>query len=243
MNLREIKQRKLAAKTSSVLNPIPAQAANNPADREYNLLMARLQQDTQNLKSIESKISKAETKGVLIQNYMPWVDGAIQNDKPYFDEIVMTMLVWSIDAAAVTENTSATVLYEKALDIFKYALKHEFPLPDKYGRPLVSFVAEEIANAALKNDKFDVHILESLYETTLSKDMIDEVRSKLCKAYGLGLLNNLQENTDQLALYEKAIGLLETADKLDVNASVKTVLKKTKKEFENIQTEQSGHPD
>ncbi len=234
MDLKALKQSILAQKSGDYSNP----QSNDAGQNEYRLQMARLTQDLQSIKSLESIEAKASFKAKNLSNYLPWVNGRLDQDIASYDEVVMTMLPWALDAAEVdTEKQSE--FYALAMRIFIYALKHEFALPAKYGRSLVTFVVESIADTALRANQ-DIlamqEVLQQIYSVTIADaqlDMIDQVRARLLKALAFLKikLNEKNESQHDLALI---LELLEKADALDGNAGVKTKIKETKSALQKM---------
>lgn len=160
-----------------------------PDANQYELMMAQLYEHTRQLKNIESIKLKGELKAKLMPDYAPYIDGVIEGDSGLADDVLMTILVWRIDAAD----------YAGALDIAAYAVKHSLELPDRYKRSTICVIVEEIADAAIRADGIvDLDILEKTLEIAAAQDMPDQVRAKLFKA--LGLNADLQKTEPQTAL-------------------------------------------
>ncbi|QIY78330.1 terminase endonuclease subunit [Chromobacterium violaceum] len=147
----------------------------------YELMLVKLAEDKRRLKDIQSTERKAEVKREILPEYAPWVDGALEGGKGQADIVLMTVLVWRIDAGD----------YGGALDIAEYALRHNLPMPDRFERTTATVIAEEIAEAAKRardgKQPFDVQTLTYTAELTASHDMPDQVRAKLLKEIGLAL--------------------------------------------------------
>jgi hypothetical protein len=55
------------------------------------------------------------------------------------DEVLMTALIWSIDAGE----------YRRALQLAEYAVRHNLRMPDQYQRTLATALQDEFADAVL----------------------------------------------------------------------------------------------
>ncbi|TCP13760.1 small terminase subunit [Crenobacter luteus] len=145
----------------------------------YELMLLKLAEDRRRLKDIQSMEAKAELKRKLLPDYAPWIDGVLGAGKGSQDEVLMTVMLWRIDAGD----------YAGALDIAEYAIPHKLVMPDRYQRTTATTVAEEIADAAKRardgKQPFDIGALQRCQALTESEDMHDQVRAKLFKEMGL----------------------------------------------------------
>lgn len=198
-----------------------AAAANGirPDANQYELMLAQLFEHTQQLKNIESIKLKGEKKAQILPEYQPYIDGVISTDSGLHDDVLMTLMVWSIDAAD----------YATALTIAGYAIKHKLTMPDRYQRSTACVIAEEIATAAL-NNTLPLDILQRVEQLTANQDMPDQVRAKLHKALGLDPV--LQTNEPATALNH-----LRTALNHDERAGVKKPIEKLERQLKNMAAE------
>ncbi|QND86495.1 Phage terminase endonuclease subunit [Chromobacterium vaccinii] len=147
----------------------------------YELMLVKLAEDRRQLKLVHSMERKAEVKRQVLPDYLPWVEGALQADSGRPDDVVTTVMMWSIDAGN----------FDTALDIAEYVLRHNLPLPDKFTRTPATAVADQIAIAAkiARDGKqpFDARILVYTNELTKAHDIPDAARAKLLKEIGLAL--------------------------------------------------------
>lgn len=150
---------------------------------QYELMLMKLAEDKRRLHNIQSMEKKAELKETLVGDYVPWIRGVIAGDSGVQDDVLMTVMVWCIDAQ---------LLY-LALDIASYAIKHNLKMPDQYERNTAVVIAEEFADILLKHhaadEIIDIEILQGVMDLTLDKDMPDQVKAKLHKALGYALQN------------------------------------------------------
>lgn len=166
----------------------------------YELMLAKLYEDKRRLKSIQSISSKVEVKAEILPEYADWVNGALLSGKGGQDDVLATIMVWSIDAGA----------YEQALRIGEYVLQHGLSLPDEYERTPATVLVDEISEAALKGQQseqgFPLQILLELERMTSSHDMPDQARAKLHRAIGheLHQQSNLRDAKEH---YEYALKL------------------------------------
>lgn len=178
---------------------------------EYELALAKLYEDRRRLKGIQSVEGKAELKRKLLPEYLPWIAGAIEGDSGAQDAVLMTCMVWFLDIGE----------FPSALEIGRYALKHDLVMPDQYQRTTATVLAEELADQTLKalaveGAPTDLESLLACLELVADHDMPDPVRAKLHKAAGLIL--RASENPEDKA---EALTHLQRAFQLDERAGVK----------------------
>ncbi|MDA7086494.1 phage terminase small subunit [Pseudomonas sp. SA3-5] len=166
--------RKRAAKEAAATAPAISMAGATA----YEQQLAQLLQDRQRLKNVQSNQGKAELKAQLIPAYEPYIQGVLAAGNGAQDEVLTTLMVWCIDAG----------LYQGALEIATYVIKHNMLMPDRFERSTGTLIAEEIANAALKAQKsgesFPLAIIEQAAALTAEQDMPDQARAKLHLALG-----------------------------------------------------------
>ncbi len=183
-----------------------------PNASQYELMQAQLYEDTRRLKGIESMKKRAEIKLELLDAYAPYVTGVLESDAGASDDVLMTVMLWRIDAGD----------YIGALDIGDYALRHSLTMPDKFQRSTACLMAEEFADAALKGAEVPAETLCCIEQLTASKDMPDQVVAKLHKALGTVLM----ESDPATALLH-----LQSALANNDNCGVKTMIKKLQKQL------------
>lgn len=185
----------------------------------YELMLLKLAEDRRRLKEVQSMEAKAELKRKLLPDYAPWVEGAIAAGKGAQDDVLMTVMLWRIDAGD----------YNGALDIAEYALPYKLVMPDRYQRTTATTLVEEVADAAKRardgKQPFDLDTLQRTAELTASEDMHDQVRAKLHKEIGLLLVG-----TDNAA----ALQHLQRATQLHDKVGVKKDIEKLEREQKNL---------
>lgn len=222
------KQKTLAAKAALV---------NGDSNRtkegasQYQLMLYALAQDKIDLKNIASIEKKAELKAERLPNYMPWIEGVLAGGTGVKDDVLTTMMVWSIDIGD----------FDYALDIAEYCVKHALEMPDQYNRTLTQVITEEIVDESLKahkaNKPMDSTSLDRLCDLIGVDseagivDMHDQVQAKLFKALGYAKLQN--ETLDKDAL-EVVLTTLNRALELDKNSGVIKDIERVKREIKNI---------
>ncbi len=181
-----------------------SKAAEHQGPRDanaYELMLLKLAEDRRRLKDVQSMERKADVKRELLPEYVPWVEGVLSGQLGVQDDVLMTVMVWRIDAGD----------YTGALEIARYAIEHKLTMPDQYKRTTACLIAEEMADAALKaHDAGAVLIVEPLQETadiTAEEDMPDEVRAKLYKAIGYAMSGNKSMLGTALEFMKRALGL------------------------------------
>jgi hypothetical protein len=168
----------LATGTAAVAGGAPPMPEDGPVASEYQQLLMALGQDLRRLGDIQSVEKKIEAKRGMIAAYLPWITGALEGKAGVQDEIVSTMLVWSIDIAD----------WDLALGLAAYVLRHKIALPERYKRQPATLIAEEVAEAGLAvTPAVDLATLQAVSALTHDQDMHDQVRAKLTKAIGLAL--------------------------------------------------------
>ncbi|MBI2382330.1 MAG: terminase endonuclease subunit [Gammaproteobacteria bacterium] len=185
----------------------------------YELMLAKLAADKRRLKDVQSMERKAEVKREILPEYAPYIEGVLSADSGVQDAVLMTVMVWGIDAGA----------YDDALVLARYAIKHRLKLPDQYQRTTATLIAEEFADAAKRardgGDALDAAGLFAVEELTRDQDMPDEVRAKLHKEIGLAL----GEAQKPLALNH-----LKRAMQLNDKSGVKKDIEKLERELKNL---------
>lgn len=229
---RSSMQRKLAAMASTATGaaraaPMPE---TGPVATEYQLLLASLGVDLRALSDIQSIERKIEAKREMIERYRPWVEGALTADTAAQDEIVATMLIWSVDVAE----------WSLAVPLAKYVFDHGIQLPERYKRQPATLIAEEVAEAGLTTPPtVDYDTLISIDALTASHDMHDQVRAKLKKAIGLALhamAGNFDPEAEnapaggKAALIGAALSALQRAMALDPKVGVKKLIESLERE-------------
>lgn len=191
----------------------PADNAQKAEGSAYELMVAKLVTDKRRLKAIQSLQAKIELKAKLIPEYLPWIYGVLSAGRPVQDEVLATVMVWMIDTGAIAE----------ALPIAAFMLHHDLKLPEHFQRDLPTLLVEEIADQAGRPDvTVTTDQLLQVGQLTEGRDMPDEVRAKLHKATGLGLL---ESNPRQ------ALDHLQQALKLNARSGVAQHIKKLEKQL------------
>jgi len=134
--------------------------------------------------------------------------------------VLTTIMVWSIDAGD----------FVSALSIGRYVLKHGLKMPDRFARTTGCLLAEEVANAALKQQKagepFDRFVLTLAADITAEHDMPDQARAKLHLALGKAYLAELDEAAIDAEQLEQARANLGRAIDLHSNCGGKKDLER-----------------
>lgn len=168
----------------------------------YEQMLVKLAADNRTLKQIRSNERKADKKRELLPFYLPWVAGVLANGKGAQDDIVMTVMLWRLDADDIAG----------ALEIARYAMTWGLTMPTGR-RPTPYLLAEEVALAAqrLLAAKQPVELANLLDTIALTEraDMPDIVRAKLHKITGYVLrdANQLPEALGNGAVVNGGLGL------------------------------------
>lgn len=165
----------------------------------YEQMLVKLAADRRTLSTIHSKERKAVKKRELLPFYAPWVSGVLNGGKGAQDDIVMTIMLWRLDADDLPG----------ALEIARYALQYGLTMPTGQ-RHTAYLLAEEVALSVHRQRTAGhpvalSHLLETIALTERA-DMPDIVRAKLHKITGYVLRDDGQK-ADALAHLQRAIQL------------------------------------
>lgn len=189
----------------------------------YELMLAKLAEDRRRLKDLQSVQAKAELKRELLPDYAGWVQGVLEGGAGAQDDVLATVMLWSIDAG----------LYQQALDIGAYVLRYKLAMPDQFERTPQALLLEEVADAAKRardgGQDFEADLLHCAIELTEGLDMHDQIRAKAWKE--LGLLT--QEPQPRLKY-------LLRAQELNANAGVKKEIQAAERAIQNAASSQKA---
>ncbi len=187
--------------------------SSDAARTAHEQILHRLRMDQSALKKVQSDQAKAAMKKQLLPHYEGWIDGTLEGDSGRQDEVIVTLMIWAIDAAD----------YPLAVRIGRYVIAHDLAMPDRFRRTAATALVEELCDPILVQVKADdttdispyLPVLDELAHIVEGKDMPDVVLAKLFKVRGFALRSGTE--ADQVA----ALGLLRQAIKLDAGAGVK----------------------
>jgi len=195
-----------------------------PDASQYELMLAQLYEHKRRLKGVESMKTRAEIKRELLPEYEPYITGVLQSDAGAQDDVLTTIMLWCIDAGE----------HIKALELAEYAMRHNLTMADSFSRSLPCLLAEQFAEAVLKNeDAVPANVLYQVGELTLNQDMPDQVKAKLHKAIGTVLLESDPA---------EALTNLQAAYEYDDRSGVKTQIKKLEKQLEQNKPGSDSEP-
>ncbi|HCJ3406841.1 phage terminase small subunit [Klebsiella pneumoniae] len=179
---------------------------SDTARTAHEQIMHRLRMDQSALKRVQSDQAKAAMKRQLLPHYEGWIEGTLDGDSGRQDEVIVTLMVWAIDAGD----------YALAARIGRYVVAHSLLMPDRFNRTAATVLVDEICDPILVQVKADdttdvtpyLAVLDEVAEFTAGSDMPDVVRAKLCKARAFALRNGTtEEQTTALALLRQALTL------------------------------------
>ncbi|MFJ2428495.1 terminase endonuclease subunit [Pseudomonas sp. NPDC087804] len=221
-----------AAETSAAAEENPLALATG-----HELMLHKLANDRRRLKETQSTELKAEIKRELLSEYVPYVEGVLAAGTGVQDEVLMTVLIWRIDAGDG----------QGAIEIARYAIAHQLSLPDQFKRTTATLIAEEFADLAKRardgGEPVDVTSLNTVLEITTGQDMPDEVRAKLHKEIGLAQRLSIGEppfSDEQLALGHTALEHMKRAMQLHDKVGIKKEMEKLERELKNSTTSSAG---
>ncbi len=186
---------------------------SDTARTAHEQIMHRLRMDQSALRRVQSDQAKAAMKRQLLPHYEGWIEGTLDGDSGRQDEVIVTLMVWAIDAGD----------YALAVRIGRYVVVHGLLMPDRFNRTAATVLVDEICDPILVQVKADdatdvtpyLAVLDEVAEFTAGSDMPDVVRAKLCKVRAFALRNG---TTDEQTT---ALELLRHALTLDAGAGVK----------------------
>ncbi|HDS8530901.1 TPA: terminase [Klebsiella variicola] len=186
---------------------------SDTARTAHEQIMHRLRMDQSALKRVQSDQAKAAMKRQLLPHYEGWIEGTLDGDSGRQDEVIVTLMVWAIDAGD----------YALAARIGRYVVTHSLLMPDRFNRTAATVLVDEICDPILVQVKADdttdvtpyLAVLDEVAEFTAGSDMPDVVRAKLCKVRAFALRNGTTEEQTT------ALELLRQALTLDAGAGVK----------------------
>lgn len=203
---------------------VTAQRDDNPLRHAsaYEQMLVKMGADLRTLKNIHSTERKADKKRALLPSYAPWIAGVLAEGKGAQDDIVVTVMLWKLDAGDIAG----------ALEIARYALQYGLTMPGMHRRTTPYMLAEEVALAAMRardaGEPVDIRLLFDAQTLTAAADMPDKVRGRLHKITGL-VLRDLDHLADALAQLQRAM-------QLDAQAGVK-------KDIERLESALKPKPD
>lgn len=203
------------------------------ANSAYQLMQLKLIEDKRRLKDIQSIERKISLKADLVPDYLPYIQGVIDANSGFQDDVLMTLFVWLVDIGD----------FSTAITIAEYALAHNLKPADQFQRSIAALLVEESADYHLRSglkliwekgeiqnpERNDLHTcldqLLRISALTESSDMHDQARAKLfkCIGYFSALLND----------HEAAVTALNRALELDSNSGVK-------KDLERLEPKRKG---
>ena len=181
------RERVLAARSAAAAEP-----GGMTTGTPYELMLMQLTEHRRTLKEIQSIERKIVVKATLLPVYQTWIDGVLSSGKGAQDDVFATALVWHIDVGD----------YKRALEMARYAVAHQFTLPDQYSRTLATLLIDEFSEGFLKGKLADdpthaVDILGEVKTLTDDSDAPDQARAKLHKAMAFALLAIVDKANDK----------------------------------------------
>ena len=191
-------------------------------------------EDLRRLHAIQSIERKIAAKREMLPRFKPWIDAALAADSPVQDEIVATVLIWTIDIGD----------WPQALRLARHVLTHGLALPERIRRDAATLIAEEFATAGLTPaPTVDLNTLQQVDDLTARADMPDEVRAKLKKAIGCALRAQLDAFDPQVdaakaggkpALIATTLAYFNRALTLDPKCGVKAMIQQLQREAKKV---------
>ncbi|MNT44207.1 Phage small terminase subunit [compost metagenome] len=188
----------------------------------------QLAEHRRTLKGIQSIERKIEVKRTMLPVYQPWIDGVMQADRGGQDDVLVTVLLWTLDTGEL----------ESALPLADYVIRHGLATPDRYERSAATLIAEEVADTAIKLQEADngpdLSLLMRYLDLLHRCDMFDQVRAKLHKAVGRAC----QAEGNKPRAVEHYRRAIELHDKVGIKKDLEVLEREVRKE-----QAAAGHPD
>ena len=244
------RQKVLAAQAGQPIETTRRAPAEPKADtgpgREYAALRAALHEDLRRLSDVQSIEARNTMKAEMARTYINWVKGVLEageEGQAAQDEIVTTMMIWAIDCRD----------FDSAIRIAAHVLKFNLALPERYNRTAGCFIAEDIAEVALKDpEAVTLPELLQVEQLTASEDMPDKARSKLHKALGRAFAERAEhfdpsdENAPaggKAAYTEQALVHFQRALALYENCGVKKDIERVERQLKALTAKVDGAQD
>ena len=194
-------------------------------------LESQLRADILEMKSMESMQHRAFAKKYKVPKYWHHVSGIISQDQAINDNITRLMLVWSFDA----------MLIDEFLQIAKYMLKFNIPMPADFNTSLSSFITDSgrVMTAFEGNEQFKAITAtqaESIYELIASITEPERQPNDQSYAKFLKELGKKVEDLESISALKRAKGYYEKALQLDEKVGVKQDLTRITKKIEELET-------
>lgn len=212
----------------------PAAPTTGAVGAEYAALLAVLHEDVRSLSDIASHEARQPKKAELARQYHDWIEGVLEADQPVQDEILITNMIWAIDYRD----------FDYALRLAAFALQHGLVMPERYNRTVACFLAEDVAEVALKNpDAVPHQVLLQIFALTGIADMPDPAKAKLMKALGrswTAQADNFNPAADNapaggaMGYLAEALECFNRALRLDEKSGVKTDIKVLNKRLQQL---------
>ncbi|MDX7612171.1 phage terminase small subunit [Aeromonas caviae] len=188
----------------------------------YELQLMQLAEHRRTLKGIQSIERKIDAKRTMLPVYKPWIDGLLAADRGGQDDVLVTIMLWTLDTGDLTG----------ALPMADYVIRHGLSTPDRYERTAATLIAEEVADTAIKLQEAgtgpDLFLLISYLKLLHECDIFDQVRAKLHKAVGrAALAEGFKEQATEH--YRRA---LELHDKVGIKKELEVLERDIKKDAE-----------
>lgn len=189
----------------------------------YELQLMQLAEHRRRLKAIESIERKIDAKRSMLADFDPWVSGVLAADSPGQDDVLVTVMLWTLDTGDLA----------KALPMARHVIKHGLDTPDRYERKAATLIAEEVADTGNKlldaGTELSADLLLDYMDLLAECDMFDQVRAKLFKATARALLvREFQGDKPRaLELMKRAV---ELHDKVGLKKDIEVLARQLRKE-------------
>jgi len=216
----------------------PAMPEEGDAASEYRNLLAQLHEDLRALQTIQSTDAKVAKKRELIDNYLPWCEGALtvpEGQAAPQDEIVVTIFIWALDLRE----------WGLALDLYDHVASHALQLPERFHRSPRALLWSEMADAAIGEPGLVPHdvLLRAQPGADPVPDVKDETIARMFRAIGESWSRQAEAfdpNAEsapaggKAMLIDAALTAMREATRIHANVGVKKQIEQLEREAKKL---------
>ncbi|WAU72942.1 MULTISPECIES: phage terminase small subunit [unclassified Acinetobacter] len=172
----------------------------------------RLQSYLDQLSNIRAVDKKVEFKKLWLPEFQGFIDASLAQSPAEQNTALMYLMAWAID----TDN------FKLALQIGQHGILNGMVMPEKFKRTVAEVLAENVAEACIKDVELGVEnasVLESITELVRGEDIVNEAHAKIYKAFGLAISESrpaeaLEAFKNALRLHDKS-GVKKNIEQLE----------------------------
>jgi len=162
----------------------------------HELLLVALENDCNRLSALPQGEARTALKRDLLPGWMKVVEAYLAGDQVYQNEVLIRIMVWCFDVGDI----------ETALKLAAVAIEQKQPMPERFGRDVVTFVADAVLDwvktQRAVNDPIQPYF-DRMFEAVIVWPVHDEIKMKYCKI-AAGETRKAGDPERALALYKEA---------------------------------------